>query len=162
MAQNIVNSRLSSWFHFGSPNAKHWVAEKLDSAFVSTVRRFMHVRPLHHVSVWLDDRSTDTGAFPEALDWATRLSLPLRALVTSRRYGRWDSDQENCQPNESEPTERVPTRIGACGALCARRGVTMETSFWLGEPHVGIEQFLRPWGLCVLEEDRGDPVRERL
>jgi hypothetical protein len=45
----------------------------------------MKTRSLDHLSVWLDTLSSNDGAFPQAMDWAYRLSLPLRVVVTSER-----------------------------------------------------------------------------
>src|SRR5207244_5348350 len=69
--------------------------------------------------------------------------------------------QVNCSPRDRELTP-ILQKIRSWGMACAQRGVTMETSVWVGETDVGIDQFLRPWGLCVLEEARSDPVQEKL
>jgi hypothetical protein len=140
----------------------------------------METQVLHHVSVWLDDLSSADSAFTEALEWAWRLGLPIRAVVTSTRLG-------NCElaprmhgaevpppalsPREGEGRLRgvedresapIVEKVKNWGIACAQRGVTMETSFWVGEIDRGIDQFLRPWDLCVLEGNRSDPAREKL
>jgi hypothetical protein len=106
-----------------------------------------------HVSVWLDDLSSD-GTFAEALEWASRLGLPLRAVVTPAQ-----SPNHELHP---PPVTPVVEKVKKWGNICAQRGVAMETSFCAGGIEAGIEQFLRPWGVCVFEENRSDPVREKL
>jgi hypothetical protein len=122
----------------------------------------METRSLHHVSVWLDDLSpSDEGAFTEALEWAWRLSLPFRAVVRSTRLANHDPGR-HVQAHGNHESTPIVEKVKKWGIACGQRGVTMETSFWVGETDVGIDQFLRPWGLCVFEENRSDPVREKL
>jgi hypothetical protein len=92
---------------------------------------------LSHISVWVDDLSSDEGAFGQALDWAHRLSLPLRAVVDGhcRERARGIRSERGVGP--------VLERIKAWAANSPKR-VTLETSMWQGEAAVGIEQFLRP------------------
>jgi hypothetical protein len=118
-----------------------------------------------HVSVWLDDHSSEKGALAQSLDWAARLRLPLRVVVTSTRFANHAADQDwqaNGAVHDDRESAPIVEKIKTWGSLCAQRGVIMETSFWAGETKVGIDQFLRPWSLCVFEDNRSDPVREKL
>jgi hypothetical protein len=72
----------------------------------------MRYRSIQHVSVWVDDLSSD-HAVASARDWADRLGLPLRV------------------------TEAAITEAA-------------------------IDDFLRPGGLCVVDEQRGNALRETL
>ena len=45
-------------------------------------------RCLEYVSVWLEEAPSDDEVFMQALDWAFRLNLPLRAVVTSGHFPR--------------------------------------------------------------------------
>jgi hypothetical protein len=110
---------------------------------------------LSHVSVWLDELSSEEGAFGQALDWAHRLSLPLRAVVDvrSRQCARSVGVELAVGP--------VLERIKAWAADSPKR-VILETSMWQGDVGVGIEQFLRPGGLCVIEDNKSTSDRARL
>src|SRR5262249_46647748 len=57
---------VAAWFW---PTKCKALSPETDYSELITMRQFMHARALHHVSVWLDDCSTDQGGFPEALDW---------------------------------------------------------------------------------------------
>jgi len=123
------------------------------------------LRSLQHVSVWLDDQSSDQGALPQSMDWAARLKLPLRVVVTSRQFAyqpfQTEGDADGSVLRDREPAPIIE-KIKNWGIACSRRGITMETAFWVGETDVGIEKFLRPNGLCVFEDNRSDPVREQI
>jgi len=122
----------------------------------------MQRQPLRHVSLWLDELSVGDGAFLQALDWACRLGLPLRVVATTAGNGLIQRD--SAHDSDLGDRERAPLleKIKTWGIACSRRGIAMETIFWQGKTEVGIEQFLRPGGLCVFEEERSDPLREKL
>jgi hypothetical protein len=105
----------------------------------------MQARSLQNVSVWLDGGSVDESVFPHAMDWAFRLHLPLRAVVTAGR-------------NQAPVVEKMK----GWGSACAQRGVDLEMSLSLegGEP--AMEQFLRPYGLCVFVEDPSSQLQQEL
>jgi hypothetical protein len=119
---------------------------------------------VRQVSVWLDDVSSEAAVTP-AMDWACRLALPMRVVVSSRRFANPGVGRNNLAI-DSAPPDREPApiieKIKSWGLACVERGIIMETSFWVGEPEVGIGQFFRPGGLCVLEDNRSDPVRAKL
>jgi hypothetical protein len=101
-------------------------------------------RPVNRVSVWLDDSAPGRGAFAQGVEWASRLGLPLRAMVASDRRLRGVS--ADGLPACSEP---MPERLAACEAACAQRGVAMECAWWEGAVAAGVKQFLSPSSLCV-------------
>lgn len=109
----------------------------------------MPIRLLEHVSVWIDDPLSSTDVFPQAMQWALCLGLPLRVVVTPLSPGRG-----RC-PSLAE-TMRV------WSATCAERGVVLETSFWLGGTDIGMTHFLRACGLCVLVGRQLDRYHEEL
>jgi hypothetical protein len=123
----------------------------------------MQYASLHHVSVWLDDLSS-AGALTPAMDWARRLGLPLRVLASGRfgNHGPGRGKPANDSAQKDREPAPVNEKIEIWRLACAQRGIIMETSLWVGEPEVGINQFLRPGSLCVLAENRSDPVREKL
>jgi hypothetical protein len=116
---------------------------------------FMQPRPLQHVSVWLEDNPSDERVFPQALDWAFRLSLPLRAVVTSSRFHTHSTNQ-NSPVFSPKETNRCPgpvvEKMKAWGIACTQRGVALELFMWIGDGDAGMNQFLRPYGLCVFAE----------
>lgn len=94
--------------------------------------------PLHslrHVSVWLEDGPSDGSIFTQAMDWAFRLNLPLRAIVKS--------------PRSPSDASKVGTKSLDLGAACAQRGIALELFLWPGDGDAGLRQFLCPHGLCV-------------
>src|SRR5260370_40078187 len=105
----------------------------------------MEARSLQHVSVWLDGGSVDESVFHQAMDWAFRLHLPRRAVVTSRRS-----------------QVAVVEKMKGWGSARAQRGIVLEMFLSLegGEP--AMEQFLRSHGLCVFVEDRSSRPQQEL
>ena len=115
----------------------------------------MQSRPLTHVSVWLDDSPANDKVFPQALDWAFRLSLPLRAVVTSPRFQThlsYDEGQVFLSNETNQRREPVVEKMKAWGIACTERGIALEMFMWLGDGDAGMNQFLRPRGLCVFAD----------
>lgn len=92
----------------------------------------MHDWTLQHVSVWLEDASSNESAFNHALEWAFRLNLPLRVAAIT-------------QPPVSD-------RIKSWGEKCALRGVALETHLTTARTQGAVEHFLKPHGLCVFSD----------
>jgi hypothetical protein len=114
----------------------------------------MELRPLEHVAVWLDDSGADARVFPQALDWAFRLNLPLRAVVTSPRL-----NTDSARPERSNLP--IAHKTKAWEQACTQCGVPLEMFIWLGDGTAAMKRFLRPNGLCVCA-DRSDGAQEDL
>jgi hypothetical protein len=117
----------------------------------------MNGRSLQSVSVWFDHLSKDEGAFTEGLEWACRLNLPLRVVLSPQNLA---ADSKTSQQTSPKPPAD-PDKMKRWQAACALRGITMDLTF-SGNAEMGISQYLRPYSLCVLEEDRGDWARQKL
>src|SRR5579862_9569356 len=125
----------------------------------------MKSHSLEHVSVWLDDGPSDSNVFPQALEWAFRLNLPLRAVVTSRRFHSCSTNQpDQLVPYKSLEQSHAPVveNMKAWGIACTERGIALEMFMWLGSGAGGFDQFLRPYGLCVCLDDPSSHVQEEL
>src|SRR5262245_17835769 len=70
---------------------------------------------VQRVSAWLDELAPAGGAFPQAVEWASRLGWSLRA-VTGPGNGRGSDDRgkDDC--------------LGLCEAICRQRGVSWEVA----------------------------------
>ena len=138
----------------------------LPTHYVALRRRvLMTPHSLDHVSVWLEDELSDEKGFRQALEWASWLNLPLHAVVTSRRL----HSRSTNQPGPMIPYEKleqshrpVVEKMKALGIACSQRGISLEMFMWLGEGDMGIEQFLRPHGLCVCVDDASSRAQEEL
>jgi hypothetical protein len=120
---------------------------------------------LTHVSIWLDDESSSDGGLRQAIDWAGRLGLPLRVVVTSTRFAKHaitEAEQANVAAVSQREATPIVEKIKSWGLACAQRGIMMETTFWVGETEVGIDQFLRPRGLCIIEHNHREEARGQL
>jgi hypothetical protein len=125
----------------------------------------MESHSLEHVSVWLDDGPSDEKAFPQALDWAFRLNMSLRAVITSRRlHGRCRNESDRMALNQGGDLIPSPVveKMKTWGNACGERGVTLEMFLWLGDGDAGLHQFLRPHGLCVCVNDGSSGIHEEL
>jgi hypothetical protein len=118
---------------------------------------------LDHVSVWLDELAPDRGAFAHALEWASRLRLPLKAFAPSSSQQDTTAsgpsrDGKGCLalPGPAAPA-LGPERLHACEAACLQHGVAWGAFHWQGSVSFGIERFLRPVQLCVLGADLPAP-----
>jgi hypothetical protein len=78
---------------------------------------------MRRVSVWLDDLAPERGAFAHALEWASRLALPLHG--TAATPPAWGGRMADYHRAEAD-------RLEACAAACARRGVSWTASPWQG------------------------------
>jgi hypothetical protein len=91
----------------------------------------MQLQPLQQVSVWLDGGPSDDCILPHAIDWASRLDLPLRVIATavergdSSRWKRWSVE-------------------------CAHHGVVLETFLSAEAGAAPPGQLLKPNGICAL------------
>jgi hypothetical protein len=111
----------------------------------------MKSHALEHVSVWLEDGLPNEMVFSQALDWACRLNLPIRAVVAARRPVRTASRAEPVAPPEGMDQRATPLteKMNAWGVACTQCGVALEVFMWLDDNNAGMNQFLRPHGLCV-------------
>jgi hypothetical protein len=91
-----------------------------------------------HVSVWLDGLSPDQGAFVHALEWASRLRLPLRGAFSPMRD------------------------LSPYAEACHRKGVSWEVAVRQENPYLGVEDFFGPLGLCVFGQALPPRLREYL
>jgi hypothetical protein len=107
--------------------------------------------------VWLEDGPTDVNTFPQALEWAFRLSLPLRAVIRSPRL-----PGAGLEGIPSQGDVPVVEKMKAWGLTSSQRGVALEMFMWLGDGPTGMNQFLRPNGLCVVGEDPRAPALKEL
>jgi hypothetical protein len=125
----------------------------------------MESHSLEHVSVWLEGGQAEGRAFSQALDWAYRLGLPLRAVVTSQRFcGRSTNGAETLDQHNGvdKSHELGVTKMKAWGTACAERGVTLEMLLRLSDGDAGMKHFLRPHGLCVCPDDPSSVRQEEL
>ena len=115
----------------------------------------MQPRPLQHVSIWLEDYPSNERVFSHALDWASRLSLPLRAFIASPRFHARSTCHGSPVLSADETnqcSEPVVEKIRTWGIACSQRGVTLEMFMWPGDGDVGMNQFLRRGGICVFAD----------
>jgi hypothetical protein len=98
----------------------------------------METLALRCVSVWLDGLAPEGGTFAHALEWASRLGLPLRAVVRRRE--------------EMAPGSAPADQLAACAAACARKGVPWDASACQGPPGFEADRFLRPDELAVVAD----------
>jgi hypothetical protein len=125
----------------------------------------MNPHSVEHVSVWLEDGLSNDKVFSQALEWACRLSLPLRAVVASRRsYVRPTSQASRMAPHEKIDQSQSPVaeKMNAWGHACTQRGVALEMFMWLDDNDAAMNQFLRPHGLCVCVDEACPRTQELL
>lgn len=103
-------------------------------------RCLMRAVLLQRVSVCLEDAPRAERAFAQALDWAFRLSLPLCAVVA----------------------DRAREGLRSWSDACYQHGVALETLLVSGGADAGVNQFLRPRGLCVFVENSASSLQEDL
>src|SRR5437899_2699904 len=124
----------------------------------------MVARALRQVSVWLDVSAPQQGAFRHALEWASRLSLPLRAYVAS------EARQRRLMPEswtwEAKGTTHVPpataelsAHLTQCMEMCELMGVSGEHLLLQGSISQNAEAFLQPDALCVFGNALSEPVK---
>ncbi len=113
----------------------------------------MPTRSLDHVSVRLNGSSTDERVFPQAMDWAFRLNLPLRAFLTNSR-------------TDSHPDERqhrhIVEKMEPWVEACAQRGIVLGMCLSLEVGNEAMDQFLSPHGLCLFVENASSPIEREL
>src|SRR5262249_8902575 len=97
---------------------------------------------IQQVSVWLDDLAPEQGAFAHALDWASRLGVPLHglAMASFRAESPWE----------------------ACAAACLQRGVPWHGSMRQGTWQPAVEQSLGSDELCVFGDALPSQVKTYL
>jgi hypothetical protein len=83
----------------------------------------------------LDDFSLQQVVFREALEWASRLHLPIHAL---------------CLRSEAEQSGENEERT--CAETCSRRGVSWRVTRYLPQDVSGVPDFLRPDDLFLLHQ----------
>lgn len=92
-----------------------------------------------YVAVWLDGLSPGRGAFVHALEWASRLRLPLRGVAFS-----------------------APRDLSVYTEACNRKGVSWELAVRQENLYLGVEDFLGPLCLCVFGQALPPRLREYL
>jgi hypothetical protein len=103
---------------------------------------------IQQVSVWLDDPETAASTFDHSVDWAARLSLPLRLVTTpsiAREAGR----------------SRTEAASSKCRRLCAEKNVPFEVCL-APDDSSAIVRVLTPGHLCVVGEGLSAARREVL
>jgi hypothetical protein len=112
---------------------------------------------LRQVSVWLDDWSPEGVAFAHALQWASRLRLPIRAIIPSRGTCTTPRlrDREKDPATVGVPLEcaLLTDRLDVLAAACESRSVAWDASLWHGSVALGVDLFVRPGELCVVGQD---------
>jgi hypothetical protein len=106
------------------------------------------------VSVWLDELAPEGGAFAHALEWATRLGLPLHGVVLSSARG------QTAGPGQP-PAPEVRT-LQSCAESCRRQHVSWEGAVWQAAPALGVRDFLSAGSLCVYGQSLPAARREEL
>lgn len=122
----------------------------------------MQPRCFQRVSAWLDDGSSEGRILSLALDWAFRLNLPLRVIATSSSVASLSATTVYPRDRWIESGSPVMQKMKAWSAECAQRGVVMETNFSHEGGEAGMDQFLRPGGLCVFGENTASNTPEEL
>jgi hypothetical protein len=98
---------------------------------------------LQCVSVWLDERAPQQGAFAHALEWASRLRLPLRGITAAPAH----------------PPRRV---LPACAEACVRENIAWDSLAWQGPPARWVRECLSPADLCVVGPTAPEGLRAEL
>jgi hypothetical protein len=115
----------------------------------------MQLRPLQHVSVWVQDCAPDDKVFGQALEWAYRLNLPLRAIVAAAQIRPGSSSQDRGGNIVDERDRHCGTLVGQMkrwGDACLQSGVVLESFMWPEQDDAAIDQFFRPCGLSVFAD----------
>ncbi len=112
---------------------------------------------IRQVSVWVDESAPRRGAFAHALELASRLAVPLRAVVPAAEGLR----RLPAEP-ESAADRPIAELDAACRAACAERGVPLECSVWEGTTADGVQGFLCPSALCVFGSALADTAKVEL
>ncbi len=102
---------------------------------------------IRHISVWIDHLAPRGGAFAHALEWATRLELPLRLLTAG-----FDPQGERLYTSGEGTDEE---RLRACESACVGKGVACECPPLAG----GTD---RAGELCVFGGGPENPLRDEL
>jgi hypothetical protein len=101
------------------------------------------------VSVWLDALAPDAGAFAHALEWASRLGLPLRGVLAAPgRNPRQAKGEAETGKRRPEPDAEVAV-LRTCEAACARAGIPWSVCVCEGAPALWAREFLSPLELCL-------------
>jgi hypothetical protein len=101
---------------------------------------------IDRVAVWLDPSAARGGAFEHALDWASRLAVPLRIL------GHSSEGPDPLLPGASASAAQE------CAAACAERGVASHV-VECSELSVAVEQLFCPRELSVFNSSLPAHVR---
>jgi hypothetical protein len=105
---------------------------------------------MRQVSVLLDAQAPTAGAFAHALDWAFRLSLPLRGVLL-----------EPAAPS-TPAGEPLGNLLAACATASRARGVPWNGSHCPGPCHRAVEHLLQTQELCVVGDDQPAPLKQML
>jgi len=126
----------------------------------------MFASAIRQVSVWLDERAPRQGAFCEALEWASRLHLPLQAVVLSDEQLRQLRGRSRPfaagEARISSVGEASTELLSACETLCDRRGVSWGYNLWQGPISRVVSEFLHPTALSVFSSALADGVKDEL
>jgi hypothetical protein len=118
----------------------------------------MKPHSLEHISAWFGDALSDDKVFPQALDWASRLNLPLRAIVASRRANRRTMMAYDTRQSQAAAVDNMK----AWGDACTQRGIALEVFTWLDDVDRAMEHFMRPHGMCFFMDDGTSPMLQEL
>jgi hypothetical protein len=95
------------------------------------------------LSVVLDVNAPNDGAFAHALEWASRLHVPLQGALF---------------PSTKPPA----TLLDACGQACARQRVAWTADVWDEPPALSVPSYLTGEGLRVFGQALPAPLRTEL
>jgi hypothetical protein len=112
---------------------------------------------IRQVSVWVDESAPRRGAFAQALELASGLALPLRAVIPVPEGLR----RLPAEP-ESAVDRPIADLLAACRTACAARGVPLECSVSEGTAADGVRGFLCPSALCVFGSALADTAKVEL
>jgi hypothetical protein len=109
------------------------------------------------ISVWLEERNPEQGAFAYGLEWAARLRLPLQVFASTEPVvAALPANGSNASGSSLSDTLRT------CRSACDRKGVAWGAFLWHGDDPIGLEHFFHPSNLSVLGEMAATPRRREL
>src|SRR5579859_6903418 len=106
------------------------------------------------VSVWLDELAPEGGAFAHALEWATRLALPLHGVVLCPTRVQMAGTGQRLVPQART--------LQSCAESCRRQHVAWEGAVWQAAPALCVRNFLTEGSLCVYGQSLPAAQREEL
>lgn len=126
----------------------------------------MNAFAIRDVSVWLDDMAPTRGAFAHALEWASKLRLPLHGITsglkTRSHLGSAQHSRSVYPLSEAGDFGAPIDLVDACAHACFRAGVRWDTDQDLKQKGVAIDSVPQSTELCVVGEALPALLRERL